>query len=162
MKSSGLQKKGNCPDRHLEELPGFVSVNILFDSSNQKIKENKNIGIPVCFLIPLTPEEQVKFEKNIIIEKEMEIEEDINKIEELTIKCQEYEKYIKDDKILDEKSIEEIKNILDEVGKIDVDNLGKNVQDEYQDKIEFIRKIKSQTEPILIQKIRYMTLMGKK
>ena len=125
-------------------------------------KENKNIGIPVCFLIPLTPEEQVKFEKNIIIEKEMEIEEDINKIEELTIKCQEYEKYIKDDKILDEKSIEEIKNILDEVGKIDVDNLGKNVQDEYQDKIEFIRKIKSQIEPILIQKIRYMTLMGKK
>ena len=162
MKSSGLQKKGNCPDRHLEELPGFVSVNILFDSSNQKIKENKNIGIPVCFLIPLTPEEQVKFEKNIIIEKEMEIEEDINKIEELTIKCQEYEKYIKDDKILEEKSIEEIKNILDEVGKIDVDNLGKNVQDEYQDKIEFIRKIKSQIEPILIQKIRYMTLMGKK
>ena len=110
----------------------------------------------------MTPEEQVKFEKNIIIEKEMEIEEDINKIEELTIKCQEYEKYIKDDKILDEKSIEEIKNILDEVGKIDVDNLGKNVQDEYQDKIEFIRKIKSQIEPILIQKIRYMTLMGKK
>lgn len=165
MKSSGLQKEGNCPDRHLEELPGFVSVIILFDDKKppKKIKEDINISIPVCFLIPLTPEEQVKFEKNIIIEKEMEIEEAINEIEDLYNKCLSYEAYLKDDNLLEQKSLEEIKNILSEVEKINENNLGKNIsQEEYKDKIDFIIKIKGQIGSLLIQKIRYFTLMGKK
>ena len=63
MSSSGFQKEGYCPDRHLEELPGFVSVKILFTGDNppQQMKEPINISIPVCFLIPLSPEEQIKF-----------------------------------------------------------------------------------------------------
>ena len=163
MKSSGFKKEGYCPDRHLEELPGFVSVIILFDPTPKKMKESVNMGIPVCFLVPLTPEEQIKFEKNIIIEKEMEIEEDINEIEELTKKCEEYETYIKDDKILEEKSLEEVKNILNDVQSINENNLGKNLsQDEYKEKIEFVKNIKKQIEPLLIQKIRLFTLMGKK
>ena len=165
MTSSGFKKEGYCPDRHLEELPGFVSVVILFEGGIQpkKIKETKNISIPVCFLIPLTPEEQIKFEKSIILEKEMEIEEAINDIEKWFKICEEYEKYVKDDKLLEELSLEEIKNIKDEVEKIDENNLGKNVdKDEYKDKIEFIKKIKEQITPILIQKIRYFTLVGKK
>ena len=165
MSSSGFQKEGYCPDRHLEELPGFVSVIILFDNSLQpkKLKNTVNISIPVCFLIPLTPEEQIKFEKNIIIENEMEIEEAINEVEDILKKCEEYEKYIKDDKILEEKSLEEIKNILNEVQAIDDNNLGKNLNpEEYKDKIENIKNIKKQIEPILIQKIRLATLMGKK
>ena len=163
MKSSGFRKEGYCPDRHLEELPGFVSVIILFDQTPKKMKETVNISIPVCFLIPLTPEEQIKFEKDIIIENEMEIEEAINEVEELTKKCEEYEKYIKDDKILEEKSLEEVKNILNDVQKIDENKIGKNLsQDEYKEKIEFIKNIKKQIEPLLIQKIRLFTLMGKK
>ena len=111
MTSSGFQKEGYCPDRHLEELPGFVSVVILFDDTKppKKMKESINISIPVCFLVPLTPEEQIKFEKNIIIEKEMEIEEAINVIEEVYKKCKIYETYLKEDKILEEKSLEEVK-----------------------------------------------------
>ena len=165
MTSSGFKKEGYCPDRHLEELPGFVSVEILFEGGIQpkKIKETKNISIPVCFLIPLTPEEQIKFEKSIILEKEMEIEEAINDIEKWYKMCMEYEKYVKDDKILEEISLDEMKNIKDEMEKIDENNLGKNVdKDDYKDKIEFIKKIKGQITPILIQKIRYFTLIGKK
>ena len=165
MSSCGFKKEGYCPDRHLEELPGFVSVVILFEGGIQpkKIKESKNISIPVCFLIPLTPEEQIKFEKSIIIEKEMEIEEDINNIEALYKQCEEYEKYINNDKLLEEKSLEDIKKIKDEVEKIDENNLGKNVdKEEFKDKIEFIKNIKNQINPILIQKIRYFTLVGKK
>ena len=106
--------------------------------------------------------EQIKFEKTIFIENEMEIEEAINEIEELNKKCEEYETYIKNDKILEEKSLEEVKNILSDVQKIDENNLGKNLaQDEYKDKIEFIKNIKKQIEPILIQKIRLFTLMKK-
>ena len=165
MKSSGFQKEGKCPDRHLEELPGFVSVEILFDDTKppKKMKESINISIPVCFLVPLKPEEQIKFEKNIIIEKEMEIEEEINTIEDIYKNCQEYEKYLKDDKILEEKSLDEVKKILSDVEKIDENNLGKNVSpDDYKDKIEFIKKIKGQIAPVLMQKIRLFTLMGKK
>ena len=55
MSSSGFQKEGYCPDRHLEELPGFVSVKILFMTNAEQIKEPINISLPVCFLIPLTP-----------------------------------------------------------------------------------------------------------
>jgi len=165
MTSSGFQKEGYCPDRHLEELPGFVSVMILFDDTKppKKMKETINISIPVCFLVPLSPEEQIKFEKNIILEKEMEIEEDINTIEEIYKKCEEYEKYLNDDKILEEKSLDEVKKILSDVEKIDENNLGKNVSPEdYKDKIEFIKKIKGQIAPVLMQKIRLFTLMGKK
>ena len=165
MTSSGFQKEGYCPDRHLEELPGFVSVVILFDDTKppKKMKESINISIPVCFLVPLTPEEQIKFEKNIIIEKEMEIEEAINVIEEVYKKCKIYETYLKEDKILEEKSLEEVKKILNEVENIDENNLGNNVSTEdYKDKIEFIKNIKKQIAPVLMQKIRYFTLMGKK
>ena len=164
MSSSGFQKEGYCPDRHLEELPGFVSVQILFTSGSppQQIKEPINISIPVCFLLPLSPEEQVKFEKSVIIQQEMEIEEANQNIEDIFKKCEVYESYIKNDSLLEEKSMDEIKGILNEVEKIDIEELGKNASDEFKDKLEFIKGIKEQINPILIQKIRYFTLMGKK
>ena len=164
MSSSGFQKEGNCPDRHLEELPGSVSVQVLFtgDLKPQEIKNPINISIPVCFLIPLTPEEQVKFEKNIIIQQELEFEETNQKIEEIYKKCEEYEKYIKNDSLLEGKSLEEIKCILEEVEKINIEELKKKVSEEYQDKFESIIEIKNKINHILIQKIRYFTLLGKK
>ena len=164
MSSSGFQKEGYCPDRHLEELPGFVSVKILFTGDNppQQMKEPINISIPVCFLIPLSPEEQIKFEKSVIIQQEMEIEEANQEIDEIFKKCEVYESYIKKYSLLEEKSLEEIKAILNEVEKINIEELGKNASDEFKDKLEFIKGIKEQINPILIQKIRYFTLMNKK
>ena len=162
MSSSGFQKEGFCPDRHLEELPGFVSVNILFMNNSQQIKEPIKISIPVCFLIPLSPEEQIKFEKKVIIQQEMQIEEANNEIEEIYKKCQTYENYIKNDLLLEEKSLGEIKEILTEVENINVEELEKNSSEDYIDKLEFIKGIKNQINSLLIQKIRYFTLMGKK
>lgn len=162
MSSSGFQKEGFCPDRHLEELPGFVSVNILFMNNSQQIKEPIKISIPVCFLIPLSPEEQIKFEKKVIIQQEMQIEEANNEIEEIYKKCQTYESYIKNDLLLEEKSLGEIKEILTEVENINVEELEKNSSEDYIDKLEFIKDIKNKINSLLIQKIRYFTLMGKK
>ena len=161
MSSSGFQKEGFCPDRHLEELPGFVSVNILFMNNSQQIKEPIKISIPVCFLIPLSPEEQIKFEKKVIIQQEMQIEEANNEIEEIYKKCQTYENYIKNDLLLEEKSLGEIKEILTEVENINVEELEKNSSEDYIDKLEFIKDIKNKINSLLIQKIRYFTLMGK-
>ena len=86
MSSSEFKKEGYCTDRHLEELPGFVSVKILFDGVPIQLKEPINISLPICFLVPLTPQEQVKFEKNIILQQEMEIEEANQEIEEIVKK----------------------------------------------------------------------------
>ena len=164
MSSSGFKKEGYCPERHLEELPGFVSVTILFTggSNPQQLKEPIKISLPVCFLIPLSPEEQIKFEKSVIIQQEMEIEEANQQIENIFKKCEVYETYVKNSSLLEEKNINEIKGILSEVEKINIEELGKNASDEYKDKLGFIRDIKDQITPLLIQKIRYLTLMGKK
>ena len=164
MSSSEFKKEGYCPDRHLEELPGFVSVKILFAGGSPplQLKEPINISLPVCFLVPLTPQEQVKFEKSVILQQEMEIEEANQEIEETFKKCQEYETYIKDDNLLEQKSLEEVKGILADVEKINVEDLEKNASEEFKDKLDFIKEIKDRINPILIQKIRYFTLMGKK
>ena len=162
MSSRGFQKEGFCEDRHLEELPGFVSVNVLFMNNTQQMKEPIKISIPVCFLVPLSPEEQIKFEKKVIIQQEMEIEEANKEIEEIYKKCQTYETYIKNDSLLEEKSLEEVKGILAEVENINIGELEKNSSEEYIDKLEFIKGIKNQINSVLIQKIRYFTLMGKK
>ena len=164
MSSSEFKKEGYCPDRHLEELPGFVSVKILFAGGSPplQLKEPINISLPVCFLVPLTPQEQVKFEKSVILQQEMEIEEANQEIEETFKKCQEYETYIKDDNLLEQKSLEEVKGILADVEKINIEDLEKNASEEFKDKLDFIKEIKDRINPILIQKIRYLTLMGKK
>ena len=128
MSSSGFQKEGYCSDRHLEELPGFVSVKIMFtgDSPPQQLEEPINISLPVCFFIPLTPEEQINFEKNAIIQEEIKIEEANKEIEDIFKKCEVYETYIKNDSLLEKKSMDEIKEILNEVEKINIEELGKN------------------------------------
>ena len=164
MSSSEFKKEGYCPDRHLEELPGFVSVKILFAGGSPplQLKEPINISLPVCFLVPLTPQEQVKFEKSVILQQEMEIEEANQEIEETFKKCQEYETYIKDDNLLEQKSLEEVKGILADVEKINIEDLEKNASEEFKDKLDFIKEIKDRINLTLIQKIRYFTLMGKK
>ena len=58
--------------------------------------------------------------------------------------------------------MDEIKGILTEVEKINGEELEKNASEEYKDKLEFIKGIKNQINSLLIQKIRYFTLMGKK
>lgn len=165
MISSGFKKEGYCSDRHLQELPGFISVEILFEgnSSNPvQLKESINVDIPVCFLKPLSPEEQINFEKNVIIQQEMEIEEANKEIDEIFNRFQDYEKYVKNDGLLEEKTVDEIRGILDAVENLNVEQLEENSSEEFKDKLEFIREIKNKIQPILMIKIRYSTLMGKK
>ena len=93
---------------------------------------------------------------------EKEIEEANQEIEEIYKKCEEYDNYIKNDSLLEAKSLEEIKAILEDVDKINVEELEKNATEDYKDKLDFIQGIKDKINPILIQKIRYFTLIGKK
>ena len=94
--------------KHLENLPGLISVQILFDREfpNSVLEEPINVNLPICSLIPLTPEEQLKLEKKIIIKREKEKEETKQKIEDNFKKCKEYEKFIKNDLLLEVKTLE--------------------------------------------------------
>ena len=162
MKSQGYQKEGYCGDRHLEELPGFVSVAVLYTGDMKEISGEINISIPVCYLSPLSPHEEVRFEKNIIENKEMEIEENDMAVDEIYNKCKEYEKFVKNDALLEEKSLAEIKDILAEVEKIEVEKYENNTSDEFKEKLMFVSDIKNQIQSLLIQKIRLFTLTGHK
>ena len=92
----------------------------------------------------------------------MEIEEANQEIEEIYNKCTNYENYIKNDALLEEKTMDEVKSILAEVEKISIEELEKNSSEDFREKLDFISNIKNQIQPILIQKIRYFTLIGKK
>ena len=165
MISSGFKKEGYCSDRHLQELPGFISLEILFEgnSSNPvQLKEPINVDIPVCFLQPLSPEEQIKFEKNVIMQQEMEIEEANKEIDEIYSRFHDYEGYAKNDALLEEKTMDEIKGILADIENANIEELEQNYSDENRDRIEFIKEIKNHIQPVLMQKMRYFTLMGKK
>lgn len=164
VRANEYQKEGKCGDRHLEELPGFVSVEVIFINGDDflQLEEPINISIPVCFLVPLSAEEQVDFEKNIIIKKEFEIQETCKKLDAWEEKCKLYETFINNDKILEEKKLDDIKEILSNIEKIEVEKIEQNNIDEYEEKIKYIKEIKNKVQPLLIQKIRLFTLTGHK
>ena len=92
----------------------------------------------------------------------MEIEEANKEIDEIFSKFQDYEGYAKNDSLLEEKTMDEIRGILDDIENVNIEDLEQNSSDENRDKIEFIKEIKNKIQPVLMQKIRYFKLMGKK
>lgn len=163
MKSFGYQKKGYCGDRHLDELPGFVSVGLLFLPDMSMMEKEENISIPVCHLIPLTPKEEVEFEKKIIIEKDNQQNEIINHINDTYEKYLEYQKYIDDESIFDKMSLNEIKEILATVEKKENWDAYSSIEEEgINNKISFIKKLEETITPMLYSKIRIKVLSGEK
>ena len=151
MKSFSEKKEGYCNERHLDSLPEFVLVEIMFypGSEIKKIKDNIKISIPVCHLIPLSPKEEIRFEKSILLENNNEVMEIYNIGKEL-------EKYLNNEKLLDEFDLNKIKEILNLAEKINNDF--KNLDDDLDDKIKFAYNIKGKIIPILQQKIRLHVL----
>ena len=151
MKSFSEKKEGYCNERHLDSLPEFVLVEIMFypESEIKKIKDNIKISIPICHLIPLSPKEEIRFEKSILLENNNEVMEIYNIGKEL-------EKYLNNEKLLDEFDLNKIKEILNLAEKINNDF--KNLDDDLDDKIKFAYNIKGKIIPILQQRIRLHVL----
>jgi hypothetical protein len=151
MKSFSEKKEGYCNERHLDSLLEFVLVEIMFypGSEIKKIKDNIKISIPVCHLIPLSPKEEIRFEKSILLENNNEVMEIYNIGKEL-------EKYLNNEKLLDEFDLNKIKEMLNLAEKINNDF--KNLDDDLDDKIKFAYNIKGKIIPILQQRIRLHVL----
>jgi len=144
MKSFEQKREGFCQERHLDELPGFVDILIMFapdgtlldsekelNQSNSNLVNNNNnsfkISIPVCKIIPLTPKEELNFQK-ILIKKQMKVQniqvENLNKIYE---EFKNYERLLTQEN-LNALKLEDAKNILV--------NLEKDYQSEYSNCLE--------------------------
>lgn len=165
MKSFGYEKEGKCGDRHLEELPGFVSLEVQFqpDYDNNEsnvllLEEPISISIPICHLIPLTFKEQNELEKIRIMQqekRELEMNEEVMNVYMLFKK---YETYVKDEKLLDGLSLEELNTIMGEVNK-DYGYLGEeNGDEENEEKLAFVKDVQRRLAGVLIRVIRMKAL----
>jgi hypothetical protein len=117
IKSSEIIQGGTCQERHLEELQGLVSVEILFTPETTIMENSIKISMPICKLIPLTPKEELIFEKQVLKgyyrKKSIQIET-INYLYEnfLTMR-----KYIEDPDLLNTLSLDDVKKVLEFVEK---------------------------------------------
>ena len=156
MKSFEEKKEGYCGDRHLDELPGFVSVEIMFYPGNE-IKEMKDYikrRLPICHLIPLNPKEEIKFEKSIVLQNNSQVMKFYNLALEL-------EKYLNQPKLLEEFDLEKIKEILQNAESIN-DEIFKNLEEDLEEKIKFAVEIKGKIIPLLQHRIRLLFFSSKK
>jgi hypothetical protein len=117
IKSSEVLQGGICQERHLEELQGLVSVEILFTPETTIMENPIKISMPICKLIPLTPKEELIFEKQVlkgfIRKKSIQIET-INVLYENFLSMS---KYIDDPELLNTISLDDVKKVLDFVEK---------------------------------------------
>jgi hypothetical protein len=125
MKSFEPSREGYCQERHLDELPGFVDIQIMFapdgtlletekDFNNSNFNfgnNNLKISIPVCKIIPLTPKEELNFQKTLL-KTQMKVQnvqnENLNKIYE---EFKNYENLLTPEN-LNSLKLDEAKNIL--------------------------------------------------
>ena len=164
MKSFGYEKEGKCGDRHLEELPGFVSLEVEFqpDLDNKgeviMLEEPITLSIPICHLIPLTFKEQNELEKIRIIQQEKQQNEMDEQINDAYSLFKKYEEYLNNEKLLDAFSLDELNQIMENVNK-DYGCLLENNEDEGNaEKIEFIKNIQRRFSGVLIRVIRMKAL----
>jgi predicted nucleic acid-binding OB-fold protein len=150
------KKEGYCGDRHLDGLPGFVLVEIMFYPGNE-IKEMKDYikrSLPICHLVPLNPKEEIKFEKSIVLQNNSKVMEFYNLALEL-------EKYLNEPKLLEELDFEKSKEILESAESINYD-MFKNLDEDLEEKIKFAVEIKGKIIPVLQHRIRFLVFSSKK
>ena len=162
MNSFGIQKEGVCGDRHFAELPGFVVLEILFEPGKEGAVLDKPIGvnIPLCHLIPLSPKENIEYEKRLVKSTVIKENENIDKVLTVYEKFKQYEMYLSNQKLMDDFTMEQLKEIL---ANLEKEYTFEATEDEdINSKISFIALIKSKLTPVIYSKIRLLVLGGKK
>lgn len=164
MKSFGYQKEADCGDRHLEELPGYASIEVLFQPGPSIILLDKpvHLSLPICNLIPLSPKEEVMFEKNEMIDSNMKKDIQMEKLMKLANQFKQYEQYLQNEKLLDQFNVDQLKEIVSQLEKeIKVNEEFSLILDESQEQLSSIQAIKEALSPILYQKIRIVLFKRK-
>jgi len=113
--SSEIKKSSYCSERHLEELPGFIDLELLFDPNKTLIDEPVQISLPVCNLAPLNPKDELVFQKSMIklqMKKKKQSSESLNQIYD---EYKNYEEYCMNPKLLSQISLEEAKRLMEKL-----------------------------------------------
>jgi len=140
-KSTEPSVHGECEERHLEELLGYLDVMITFGPDMSVIEEPVVIKIPACKIVTLTPREQIPFEtilaKQLYLKKRFALE----KIEKFYDEIKELKNITYDEKKLNELSIDLTRNYLNKFEEINLNEylqLDKLDENEDSDFIEVI------------------------
>lgn len=167
LKSSDTIKEGYCVERHLEELPGFIDVQVMFNNKKEKLQSTSQMkfSVPICNVTLLSIKEQVEFEKEII-KAEMNLENKLkDEIFEVYDKVKSWEDLIKFDllstKITD---IEEAKYILEYISSLSLEKF-KSLENSHNDEVgpmlNFIRSIQDSLMFNLQKHIRVLSFSKK-
>ena len=149
-----------CKERSLAELFGFIPIDLMYktDNKNENIEElDKKIKILIqcCKLYPLSIEEdQPKFEKKVLINKQNKINDEIKKITDAFDVCKNYEKYVKNNNLIDELNFEQCNKSFEELNEIN-----ENFNDEfneYENEIKFIKNIKENVIYLIQRRLRIL------
>ena len=123
--NTGSAVEGGCTDRHFAELGGMLDTEVLFkkgeDGQIEKI-DSVELKVPVCNIIPLTPQDEISFQKALVFEKEKKDSLIKGKIEQWKKDIERYKGYLKDDSELDKMKLEELKSLMENVENMKIDN----------------------------------------
>jgi ribosomal protein L11 methylase PrmA len=111
-------------------------------------------------LYPLSAKEKIKFKKSLIMRNEIEKIEESNNINNYVEKAKIFEEFLNDEKKLEEKNIDDIKQILTNIEEFN--NIQKNLlNEEMQNDIEYIKNKFEKLRPLLVQRMRILNFNKK-
>jgi hypothetical protein len=126
----------------------------------KELKEYDSISIPCCHLYPLSAKERLKFERNLMEKNELEKNEVLDNINKYLEKAKIFEELVNDEKKLEEKNIDDIKEILKNVEEFNNIQLDL-VNEEMKNDIEYIKTIFEKLRPLLVQRMRILSFNKK-
>lgn len=121
IESNQLQRKksiepslqGDCEERHLEDLIGFVDVTVIFGPDMSVMESPVVIKIPVCKLVFLSFKEQIPFETLLAKQSYLKKKNVFDKIKNYYENVIKLKETVYDEKRIGEISIEETREYLD-------------------------------------------------
>jgi hypothetical protein len=125
-------KEPPCKERYLEELPGYVEVELLFDVKNKLLDNPFKISLPVCLINILSNKEELVFERILLKNenyKKISLQNDLNSLFE---EFENLQRFVNDNKTMNELMLEEAKILLNKLQFIHpalIDNIAKNIDD---------------------------------
>lgn len=168
------EKQAFCTERHLEELPGYIEIEILFDSMKNLLEKPNKASIPICFINTISNKDEVVFEKILLKNENYQKVNSQNELNSLFCEYEKLQRYLIDPKSLNELMLEEAKitlnklqhntpALLENIAKVIDDNEDNiNVKLYLTKKINMIHKITSQLIPVITQHIRALSFSIKK
>lgn len=153
MRSSDIKTVVSCKERHLEELPGYISIVILFDKEKKILEDQIKLNLPVCEIYIISLKEQIELEK-VLVKEQIEEEARLqNELDELYVKFEEMRKFENKDEQKKIKSSEEVRKHLDllegNYEKFNKLSLSYDI-----DKLKIIKEISIKLSPIMYSLLR--------